>query len=95
MRNTQENIAKVKVGTVIQIDPEASETVPGRGSFAVVAVKETWGVVADLLWPGHDAHPSFWGKVRVTWGDMEIIGSAAWGSDGKRLTAVEPLRHHP
>lgn len=94
MRNTQENIAKVKVGSVIQISPEASETVVGRGGFAIVHIKETWGCIVSVPMPATGVGV-LWPTARVVWNDMEIIGQAVWDIEGKRLAAVEPLRHHP
>jgi len=94
MKNDTESIAKVKVGTVIQIDP-AFEHNWAAAAFAQVTAKETWGIIAKVPIPPIGEAPAHQAIVRLTWNFFEPVGEAVWSPEGERTKAVEPLKHHP
>lgn len=92
MRNTAENRAKIKVGSIVQISH--SDDQGFRGCLMVVAKIETWGCSGWVAVPGAGSNPAFFGK---PWDQIEPTGGTApFNEKGERiLPAADAPKHHP
>ena len=85
MRDDPELIAKIKVGSIVQIVPEEDHGTPKR--LLVVTEIESWGVSGYLQ---NDL------KIARTWNLIEPTGgSIVFDQNGKRVVADKPRFHHP
>lgn len=87
MRNIPDEIAKIKVGSILQANEEATGI--GVGAFVVVDEKHSWGVVGYTIWDDSTI-------VRLPWNAIEPTGGEiVFDIDGKRVRETEPpLKHH-